>query len=511
MISKNIIKELILSNRTFILESVPEIIPRAAADVTAPGKTVILYGIRRSGKTFILYDIFRGNRETALYLDFEDDRLAGFTAADFATVQDAFLELRPAAAERIVYLFDEIQHVPGWERFCRRVTERENAGVYVTGSSSKLMPLEVDTAIRGRAWSVAVSPFSFSEFLRLRQGLRQGQELGQELGLRQASGEWQEILYGTKKIETKRLFAEYAQWGGFPETALAAAPLDKTKLLREYLRAMFFRDLVERYGMTNIPLFDALSDKLFSSFATRLSLTAFYRQYKDLFPFSKDLLFQYFHHFEESMLIFAVRKFSESSYKRSRNPVKIYPADTGLCRRVASEDAGRILENIVFIELARRGGEVFYFEEKQECDFVVKEEEGERQDEGLVEGDGQRLWLEQMLGEGLGQGLGERTGEGTGEEESTGEGEGQGLGERQRQGLELGKGERQGTRFAAFQVCRELTEENRARETAGLTAACRRLEVTEGTILTDDQEWEEDAEGIKINVRPVWRWLLGAA
>jgi len=290
---------------------------------------------------------------------------------------------------------------------------------------------------------VAVSPFSFSEFLRLRQGLRQGQELGQELGLRQASGEWQEILYGTKKIETKRLFAEYAQWGGFPETALAAAPLDKTKLLREYLRAMFFRDLVERYGMTNIPLFDALSDKLFSSFATRLSLTAFYRQYKDLFPFSKDLLFQYFHHFEESMLIFAVRKFSESSYKRSRNPVKIYPADTGLCRRVASEDAGRILENIVFIELARRGGEVFYFEEKQECDFVVKEEEG------------QKLGLEQMLG--------------------------------------------------------ELTEANRARETAGLTAACRRLEVTEGTILTDDQEWEEDAEGIKINVRPVWRWLLGAA
>jgi len=413
-----------VSGRSFILESVPGIVPRAAADVTAPGKTVILYGIRRSGKTFILYDIFRRNCDTALYLDFEDDRLSGFTAADFATVQEAFLELRPEAAGRVVYLFDEIQHITGWERFCRRVTERENAVVYVTGSSSKLMPLEVDTAIRGRAWSVAVFPFSFPEFLRLRQG----------------SGERNEILFGTQRIETKRIFAEYARWGGFPETALAAAPLDKTKLLQEYLRAMFFRDLVERYGMTNIPLFDALSDKLFSSFATRLSLTAFYRQYKDLFPFSKDLLFQYFHHFEESMLIFAVRKFSESSYKRSRNPVKIYPADTGLCRRVASEDAGRILENIVFIELVRRGGEVFYFEEKQECDFVVKEGEG--------------------------------------------------------------------TRFAAFQVCRELTDANRPRETGGLAAACRRLDVTEGTILTDDQESEEDADGIKISVRPVWRWLL---
>jgi len=424
MISKNLIKEIILFNRAFILESVSRIVPRAAAEVVAPGKTVIMHGIRRSGKTFILYDIFRRHRDAALYLDFEDDRLAGFTAADFLTVQDAFLELRPETAGRLVYLFDEIQHIGGWERFCRRVTERENAAVYVTGSSSKLMPLEVDTAIRGRTWSVAVFPFSFPEFLQLRMGCLDGNE----------------ILYGTGKIETKRLFAEYAKWGGFPETALAADPLDKTKLLKEYLRAMFFRDLVERYDMTNIALFDALADKLFSSFSTRLSLTAFYRQYKDLFPFSKDRLFQYFHNFEESKLIFSVRKFSESSYKRSRNPVKIYPADTGLCRRVASEDAGRILENIVFIELARRGWEVYYFEEKQECDFVVKD------------------------------------GEGTG--------------------------------FAAFQVCRELTDENRYRETGGLIAACRRLNVNEGTILTDDQEWEEEAEGIKISVRPVWRWLI---
>ena len=151
MISKNLIKEIILFNRAFILESLSGIISRAAADVTAPGKTVIMHGIRRSGKTFILYDIFRRNSDAAVYLDFEDDRLTGFTSADFQTVQDAFLELRPEAAGRIVYLFDEIQHVKDWERFCRRVTEKENAAVYVTGSSSKLMPLEVDTAIRGRA------------------------------------------------------------------------------------------------------------------------------------------------------------------------------------------------------------------------------------------------------------------------------------------------------------------------------------------------------------------------
>jgi predicted AAA+ superfamily ATPase len=111
-----------------------------------------------------------------------------------------------------------------------------------------------------------------------------------------------------------------------------------------------------------------------------------------------------------------------------------------LCRRVASEDAGRIFENIVFIELARRGGEVCYFEEKQECDFVVKNEEG--------------------------------------------------------------------AGFAALQVCRELTDGNRLRETGGLLAACKRLLLTDGMILTDDQEREEEVEGVKIRVLPVWRWLI---
>jgi len=98
------------------------------------------------------------------------------------------------------------------------------------------------------------------------------------------------------------------------------------------------------------------------------------------------------------------------------------------------------LENVVFIELARRGGEVSYFEEKQECDFIVKNS--------------------------------------------------------------VGAG------FAVFQVCRELTDENRRREIGGLVTACRRLNVTEGTILTEDQESEEEAEGIKISVLPVWRWAV---
>lgn len=76
------------------------------------------------------------------------------------------------------------------------------------------------------------------------------------------------------------------------------------------------------------------------------------------------------------MLIFETRKFAESSYKRLRNPAKIYLTDTGICKKVTSADLGRMLENIVFWQLRRKGEEIFYFEEKRECDFIVKDDQG---------------------------------------------------------------------------------------------------------------------------------------
>jgi len=76
------------------------------------------------------------------------------------------------------------------------------------------------------------------------------------------------------------------------------------------------------------------------------------------------------------MLIFETRKFAESSYKRLRNPAKIYLTDTGICKKVTSVDLGRIIENIVFLELRRKGDEVYYFAERRECDFIVKDDQG---------------------------------------------------------------------------------------------------------------------------------------
>jgi len=320
---------------------------------------VVFNGARRSGKTFILYDFFKKYRDVSLYLDFEDERLLDFELNDFRVLKDVFLELKPhLAGKRLTFLLDEVQNINGWERFCRRSVEREDIRIFASGSSSRMMPDEIQTELRGRAWSIEVLPFSFREYL-----------ISKHIDIND-----KDLVYGHQKAFVKKHFSEYMKWGGFPEVSLLKSEFEIKKLLKESLSAMYFRDLVERYNITNIPLLDSLTDRLFSSFSTKFSLTAFYKQYKGRFPFSKDLLFRYYKHFLQSMLIFEVRKFSESTYKRMRNPAKIYPVDTGLCRRTTSLDEGRLLENLVFLELKRKGQEVFYFDEKIECDFIAKGE-----------------------------------------------------------------------------------------------------------------------------------------
>ncbi len=358
MISKSVLKEIILTNQDFITKKTKKIFKRAIDGLPQNiNKVVILYGVRRSGKTYILFDFFKQNKSKSLYIDFEDERLIDFKLNDFQLLKEVFLDLNPSLLNKKVNFFlDEVQNINGWEKFCRRAVERENINIFVSGSSSKMMPFEIHTELRGRSWSMEILPFSFAEYLSNRG-----------ISLKDKS-----LIYTSKSVIIKKHFNKYMKWGGFPEVIFLKADMDKEKLIKEYMSAMFFRDIVERYNLSNIHLVDALTDKLFSSFSLKFSLNSFYKQYKGIFPFSKDLLFRYYGYFIESMLIFEVKKFSESSYKRLRNPAKIYLIDVGLAKKITSKDFGRLLENIAFLELKRRQDEIFYFQEKNECDFIVK-------------------------------------------------------------------------------------------------------------------------------------------
>lgn len=364
MISREIIKEIIIENENFILNQVGEISSRQ--DIVFPEKLrkiKIIYGPRRSGKTFLLYHLFRKHHPSSLYIDFEDERINGIELKELNEIKEVFFELKPNLihSDNVVFLFDEIQNIKGWEKFARRLVEREEIDLYVAGSSSKIKPQYVHTALRGRQWSIAIFPFSFVEFLQIKG-----------LDLRGS-------LYGREKSLLQSYLGQYIKYGGFPEVVLTENEFVKAKVLNEYIEAMFFKDLVEQFKIKNITLLEVLKENLFSSFATKFSLTSFFKNYRGKFPFSKTSLFNYYKHFLSSMLIFESRLFADSAYRRMRNPAKIYLVDIGLSRRIKTEDYGRVLENIVFLELRRRGYDLFYFAAENECDFIVHGSGGDYQ------------------------------------------------------------------------------------------------------------------------------------
>ncbi len=363
MVSAETIKEIIRSNEDFILREIGAVVAREGLCLPSGTRKVgVIYGVRRSGKTFLLYDLFKKHATGALYIDFEDERIRDIRLGDLERIKDAFFELKPQllGKDKCLFLFDEIQNVPGWEKFARRMVEKERIGIFVAGSSSKITPRQLHTSLRGRAWSIALYPFSFPEFLRLK-GIDPSRP-----------------IYGKGRVLVKSWFMQYLKWGGFPEIGFSESDFERTKILGEYLDAMFFKDLVERFNITNIHLLEALKESLFSSFSGKFSLASFYKQYKGKFPFSKDMLYSYYRYFTESMLVSEVRLYSPSAYRRMRNPPKVYLVDPGLGRKLGTQDLGRRLENLVFIELKRKGYELHYFEERNECDFVVKEDANTR-------------------------------------------------------------------------------------------------------------------------------------
>jgi len=280
MISSGLIKDIIKSNEEFILNEITRIVPRI--DIIEPTKFAsdnlrkvnILHGVRRSGKTFLLYDIFQENKESSLYIDFEDERLRDIELDDLDLIKESFFELKPHLIEtkKVFFLLDEVQNIDGWERFVRRITEREDITVYAAGSSSKINPKNIHTSLRGRAWGIEVFPFSFPEYLQIK-------------GLDLKSS-----VYGKNKVLIKNALSDYLTWGGFPEVSLVDSEFEKKKILREYLDAMYFKDLVEKYEISNIPLLETLKENIFSSFSAKFSLTAFEKKYRGSFPFWKWLL-----------------------------------------------------------------------------------------------------------------------------------------------------------------------------------------------------------------------------
>ncbi|MBI4320147.1 MAG: ATP-binding protein [Chloroflexi bacterium] len=338
------------------------------------GKAVAVIGMRRSGKTTFLWQCLADRlavgapRETLLYLNFEDERLAGMQASDLQWVVEEYYRLAPGLQDRrrVTFFFDEIQIVPGWETFARRLMDSEHADLFLTGSSARLLSREVATSMRGRAMEVLIHPFSFREALR---------HAGFETSL--PSSTWPKSL----RSEMDGRLREYLTVGGFPE-AQGVPARDRVNLLRTYVDVVILRDVIERHSVSNPLPLRWLQRHLLSNAASHFSVQKFYDSLRSQgIPVGKDTLHSFLGYLEDAFLVRVIPLHTASERQRMVNPRKIYPVDPGLLpvyERTGRLNLGRALETAVLVELERRGFDVTYVRTNEgfEVDFLARSPEG---------------------------------------------------------------------------------------------------------------------------------------
>ncbi len=325
-------------------------------------EAVVVSGVRRSGKSTLLLQFCKflikcGTRkEDILIVNFEDPRFRTLDMDLLNGIYEAYLtELDPQKEHYVV--LDEIQAIDGWERFVRYLHENRKVHVFVTGSSSKLLASEYSTVLAGRHVDFEVYPLAFREFLRFRNGVFIKDKL--------------DII--SKRHEIKRRVSEYVRWGGFPKVSLLPKEADKKELLNTYFRDITIKDVVMRHKIKEVEKLEELA----KYYLTNVSSLQSFNRIKDALNVSLDTVERFSRYLSEAYMIFFTSKFSFSKKEQLLNPKKVYCIDTGLRNAVGfvfSEDSGRLMENVVFLELKRRGsGEIFYWKGKGEVDFVVKE------------------------------------------------------------------------------------------------------------------------------------------
>ncbi len=320
---------------------------------------VVVKGIRRCGKSTILLQYFKHlfetgvRKEDTLVVNCEDPRIVRPDLDLLNRIYEVYLtELLPNKQQYV--LLDEVQVVPGWEKFARFLREVKGAGVFVTGSSSKLLSSEYGTVLAGRHIDIEMEPLSFREYLRFK-----GVVVGS--GLDRAA----------ERHRIQSALKDYIRWGGFPKIALLSTEAERRGLLDSYFRDIIIKDITLRYKVKKIEKLEELA----KYYLTNISNHQSFNRIKHALRLNLDTVERFSSYMEAVYLLFFVRKFSYSKKEQLLNPRKVYCADTGMRNTVAfvfSEDAGRLAENVVFTHLHKGGAEIYYWKGQKEVDFIVK-------------------------------------------------------------------------------------------------------------------------------------------
>lgn len=343
---RQILKEVLLDQRSLSLK--PDDVLRHQLFIE-DSEVVVLSGVRRCGKSTLLQEIRSKQNESDYFFNFDDERVLKFTVNDFQILTELFIEL---FGKQNTYYFDEIQNIEGWERYIRRLRDY-GSKVFVTGSNASMLSRELGTHLTGRYVRKELFPFSFKEFLRLKDVDHP------EVGL----------LSTNEKALLKGQFNSYFESGGFP----AYLKSGNKEYLKSLYESILYRDVMVRNNLTNEKELLELVYYISSNVGKPLSYNSLAKVVgvKNATTISNYIAF-----LQDSYLVFMVNKYDVSLKKQIQNAKKGYLIDLGLLRTLAfhhTEDNGRLLENLVFLELKRKGKEIYYHNQKKECDFVIKE------------------------------------------------------------------------------------------------------------------------------------------
>lgn len=318
----------------------------------------VMVGVRHVGKSYMLYQRVRQllsqghDWDEILFVDFDDERLAETTTSDL----DLFIETHLETYGKRPYVFlDEIQNIPSWDKFIRRLAN-EKYHVYVTGSNAKMLSADVATTLGGRFFIVDVYPFSFREYLTANEVA--------------PDNDWE---YSTKqRSNVLRLFNEYFTFGGLPEIKYFT---QKRAMLSSLYQKIYLGDICSRNNIRSSKALNILIKKLAESVRQPIS----YNRIRNVIvstgcQITLPTVIDYVSHAEDSWLLIPIgNELGKLTEKESSK--KYYFVDNGILNLFLIDDKTSLLENLVALHLCRCYGKenVSYYNAGKEIDFVISE------------------------------------------------------------------------------------------------------------------------------------------
>ncbi len=427
MADKDILKTIITDNQQRVL---PEVWKRSLEIPLESSKIITLSGVRRSGKTYHLFNLMSQLKNQGveakriLYINFEDERLR-LSVDELDLIIQAYQELYPdLKLSECYFFFDEIQEIEGWEKFIARIYASISQHVFITGSNAKLLSREIATALRGRTLTFEIYPLSFTEFVKVISP-----------GLSPYSS--------ADKAKLASLFDQFLCQGGFPEIIKQEDSL-KEKVLQEYFNVMVFRDLIERYQISQATILKYFCKRVVGASGGEFSVNKIFNELKSQgYQVGKDTLYDYQGYVDAIYLNRFIPRYSHSVVKAESSQKKTYVIDQGLGVALDykfAQDRGRLLETTVALEILKQGKQIAYQQNGSECDFVTIE-----------------------------------------------------------------KGAVTSAIQVAAQLSDSKTRE---REIKGLVQTCQKFNLPEGSIITFDQIEQLEQDGIHVQIMPAWQCFL---